>query len=69
MSEGLYNALQRDHRACMLSLEEEAKARRIESIKEVSKMRKRELYISLGKHFIAASLQEAAQILRAVDKL
>lgn len=68
MSEGLYKALQRDHRACMLSLEEEAKTRRAESIKEASKMRRGEVYIPLGKHFMAVSSQEAIQVLRTVDR-
>lgn len=68
MSEGLYKALQRDHQACMLSLEEEFKTRSAEAIKETSKMQKGEVYISLGRHFMAVSPQEATQILKAVDK-
>lgn len=68
MSEGLYKALQRDHRACMLSLEEEAKERRAESIKETSSMQREEVYVPLGRHFIAVSSQEATQILRTVDR-
>lgn len=68
MSEGLYKALQKNHRACMLSLEEDAKIRRAESIKETSKMREGEVYISVGKNFIAVSPHEATEVLKAVDK-